>query len=251
MNKTVNWKLRCPKYNINIDDCRNCKLYNPSDDSSIVCRRLIGNNKCWNLEGAYSIRQNNDGGYEIYYPLQKELGKMISTNEVIEILLKKYNLKVDRAVLRRYANLGLIEGKKISRGKGKGVQLYYQEAVLEKVFVIKQLLKENLKLEEISEYYQMFIQGVVSHIAVYGLQNDSINKSEYVLLDSNMEKYYRVMVYFLAIKAKIDFTKHNLSKMRFEFAFTHKPGDYVTTPPSSKKIIYKDGDETVGETTYK
>ena len=128
---------------------------------------------------------------------------MISTNQVIEILLKKYNLKIDRAVLRRYADLELIEGRKLGGGKGKGVKIYYQDTILGKVFAIKELLKQNFKLAEISKYREMVYKEPLKNFQAF------INNPAKSL---EIAKLYAVVAFFAAAEAGIDFNQYSFSK---------------------------------------
>ena len=135
-------------------DCNRCEYYNPSKDSSIVCNRLYGKNVWNDLIYASLYRQNNIGGYEFYYPLQKEFAKMKSTKEVMKFLIKEYNLEIDHSLIFKYAEKGLItKEQKIGHGKSKGVQTFWEDSAPYKVYYIKQLLKKfKFILEEISKY---------------------------------------------------------------------------------------------------
>jgi len=171
----------------------------------------------------------------------------ITKDKLIEIA-KNYKINLTDKLLADYKKIGLIEPSimksKASLGiEGRGTVGFYKKNTPEIVCVIKLLLKEGFNLSEISDYHQMFIQGVISHIAAYGLKDG--------LPDSDTEKYYRVMVYFLAIDAKIDFTKYNLSKMSFKFEYFYKESEpELRDIPSCKKVIYYDGFNCIGEATY-
>lgn len=174
----------------------------------------------------------------------KKYGR-ITKQEVFQILREKYLLYLSERSLQNYIDKGLIEPGIREGSKGmRGTVSFYPETTPEMIYVIKLLLKQKIELSEIAEYRQMFIQRVMSHIAVYGLN--------YGLCDLETERYYRVLVYFLAIEAKIDFTKHDLSKMSFNFEYYYKePEPYITDPPAYMKVIYTDGGEVIGEATYK
>lgn len=130
-----------------INSCCNCPLYR---------------NEC---DGALEInlfRQDDNGGYEIYQPLQELINKiarylpMISTKKVLEALKERYDLKIDRTLLFKYHQKGLLEKKqKICKGRAGGVKTYWNDNAPEIVRIIKYLLEEfEYKLEKIERYFE-------------------------------------------------------------------------------------------------
>lgn len=182
-----------------------------------------------------------------------EMKDYITKDELIE---RAKTLEINTAsgsfnkLLADYKEAGLIEPS-IMKSKAslgilgeRGTVGFYKKNTPEVIHIIKLLLKEGFSLSEISEYRQMFIQGVISHISAYGLKDG--------LCDSDTEKYFRVLVYFFAIEAKINLTKHNLSKMSFNFEYRYPgPEHYPTDPPIDITINYMENGQKLAEFTYK
>ncbi|MEF9427314.1 MAG: hypothetical protein L0956_09150 [Candidatus Mariimomonas ferrooxydans] len=111
---------------------------------------------------------------------------MLSTKEVMRFLTEKYNLEIDQSLLFKYAKKGLVtKEQKIGQGYKKGIQTFWENSAVGKVYIIKALLKQNFKLAEISKYHQM-------------------SKQEYLILDElELAKYNRVTKYFSEAESKI------------------------------------------------
>ena len=127
---------------IDRNTCNRCELYYR------ICRNLYKRGqKCF--EPSETL-----GEYEIYrlQELVKKIRRtlMISTKEVMKFLTKKYNLEIDQSLIFKYAAKGLIKKEqKIGQGKSKGVQTFWENSAPGKVYIIKQLLKDNYKFTEI------------------------------------------------------------------------------------------------------
>ena len=145
----------------NVIPCLN-KREKLSDKNSCCNCLLYKNNEC---DGALEInlfRQDNNGGYELYQPLQELINKiarylpMISTNKVLEVLTEKYDLKIDRTLLFKYHQKGLLEKKqKICKGRAGGVKTYWNNNTPEIYKIIKYLMEKfEYKLEKIKTYFE-------------------------------------------------------------------------------------------------
>lgn len=105
-----------------------------------------------------NILRQTDTGYELYYPLQKLLRKVvrvlcISTKEVLEELKRKYKIKIARPTLLKYHKMGLInQNEKIGRGKSKGVVTTWPKNTARKFNSIFNLKDKGIKLEEFKKY---------------------------------------------------------------------------------------------------
>ncbi len=193
----------------NVIPCFN-KREKLSDKNSCCNCTLYKNNEC---DGDLEInlyRQDNNGGYELYQPLQELINKIarclpvINTKKVLEILTENYDLKIDRTLIFKYHKKGLLEKEqKICKGRAGGVKTYWNDNTPGKVFVIKELLKQNFKLAEISKYREMIYKEPLKNFQA--IINNPAKSLE-------IAKLYAVAAFFAAAEAGIDFRQYSFSK---------------------------------------
>lgn len=160
------------------------------------------------------FRQNSKGNYELYHPLQQLINYiaktfMINTKEVLEILLKKYDLKIDRTVLFKYYKDGLIERKqKIGKGRGKGVKTYWSDKTPLKIFAIKRIMKEGITINEIKKYHSILYEFKNPEILkgyrpkLINLDDKSLKlkeKEHYLALSDLEVAKFHVATYYFAV----------------------------------------------------
>ncbi len=181
---------------IDRNTCNRCELYYR------ICRNLYKRGqKCF--EPSETL-----GEYEIYR-LQELIKKirrtlMISTKEVMKFLTKKYNLEIDQSLIFKYATKGLIKKEqKIGQGKSKGVQTFWENSAPGKVYIIKQLLKDNFKFTEIVKFWEIIYNKPLKYF-------QAIIRNPVKSLE--IAKLYTVAAHFAAAEAEIDFNQYSFLK---------------------------------------
>jgi len=181
------------------------------------------------------LRQGSQGNYELYYPLQKLINYiaktfMINTKEVLEILFKKYDLKIDRTVLFKYYKDGLIDRKqKIGKGRGKGVKTYWSDKTPLKIFAIKRIMKEGITINELKKYHSILYEFKNPEILkgyrpkLINLDDKSLKlkeKEHYLALSDLEVAKFHVATYYFAVceaDAKYAFKKPINPSMRIGY----------------------------------
>ena len=164
-------------------------------------------------------------GYELYYPVQKFINKlantlMISTQDVLKVLLEEYGTKIDRTVLFKYNSKGLIKKEqKIARGRGKGVKTYWDDNTPLKIFAIKKIISQGLTLDEVIKYHDILYKFENVQLLEYyrpkaAIINDKIFKidsKESILSLPSLEvaKFHIATYYFAVCEADL---KHAFEK---------------------------------------
>jgi len=168
------------------------------------------------------------------------IGTNLTTMQVVKTLETKYKLDVSRELIFKYSKLGFItpELKREPQPgfRGLGVQTWWAQNVVEKIFVVNELRKQNFKLPEIAEYYQMFIQEVLNYFGPYDLE---------------LAKFYRVTTYMLAAEIKMNLT--DLKNMNFEYEGyipSHDKVNFPDDPPKYLIIKYSLADDLLATVKY-
>ena len=204
-----------------------CYLYNR------ICKNLYGHNRydsnrSLEPESIKEIIELIKAGEAVF---------MLSTNEMIEFLGNTYNLNVSRELIFQYAKKGLLnpEKKRIGRkGKGLGVKTYWPDSAPGRVYIIKELLRQKFKLDEISKYYLMFTQGYF----------DLTDEPE-------LSRYYRVIKYLLAVEAGIDFREHNILKLHFQGAWSEPEVNSKPIGKPSGRVSFIEGNKIFKSITFR
>jgi len=156
------------------------------------------------------------------------IGTNLTTMQVVKTLETKYKLDVSRELVFKYSKLGFItpEVKREPQPgfRGLGVQTWWAQNAVEKIFVVNELRKQNFKLPEIAKYYEMFTKG-------------------YLKLTDELEmaKYYRVVKYFLAAEAGINFNEHDILKLRFNLIAGEPEIDSEPVGAPSGRVTFIEG----------
>ena len=232
-------------------NCPNCiKTGKPIADA-IICLRcdLHRKGQCSPIEN--DLYRQTGNGYELYYPIQKIIRKVasylgISTKDVIEILEKRYKLKIGRTTILKYQKMGLLnQVEKIGRGKAKGVYSIWDDETPLKFYFINHLKNKGITLNEFKKYqdivqikkpqelkkYRFGPASVLAYADDFGTRIDIM-------------KFFTVLANLAAVKLKVTnpssydpkiiLDEKNLNNSRIEVTL-------INEVPDKKVIFTKDG----------
>ena len=81
---------------------------------------------------------------------------MISTTEVLDILQKKYNLKIDGSLLYKYHNMGLLQKEQKIGKRREGVKRYWKDITPDTFYLIRLLNKQPFfRLDRVEKYFNL------------------------------------------------------------------------------------------------